>query len=77
MQTGSVQQMNETLEEQQWRFIRAGTYLVLEKLKQAVLRRLLKKVVLLSAEKGNQLALGSLHSAALNIGRPKSQMAFF
>jgi hypothetical protein len=47
MRSGSVQQMNEALEAQQWRFIRAGTYLVLEKLKQAVLRRLLKKVVLL------------------------------
>ncbi len=58
MRSGSVQQMNEALEAQQWRFIRAGTYLVLEKLKQAVLRRLLKKVVLISAEKGNQLALG-------------------
>ena len=58
MRTGSVQQMNEALESQQWRFIRAGTYLVLEKLKQAVLRRLLKKVALISAEKGNQLALG-------------------
>lgn len=55
-----MQQMNQTLEAQQWRFIRAGTYLVLEKLKQAVMRRLLKKVVLISAEKGNQLALGIL-----------------
>ena len=62
MRTGSVRQMNEALEAQQWRFIRAGTYLVLEKLKQAVLRRLLKKVVLISAEKGNQLNLG-IHTA--------------
>ena len=60
MRTGNVQQMNQTLEEQQWRFIRAGTYLVLEKLKQAVMRRLLKKVAIISAVGGNQLALGWL-----------------
>lgn len=58
MRSGSLQQLNEALTAQQWRFIRAGTYLVLEKLEQVVLRRLLKKVVLISAEKGNQLALG-------------------
>lgn len=63
MRSGSVQQMNEALEAQQWRFIRAGTYLVLEKLKQAVLRRLLKKVVLLTCEGGNQLALSLLQKA--------------
>jgi len=63
MRSGSVRMMNETLEANQWRFIRAGTYLVLEKLKQAVLRRLLKKVVLLTSEKGNQLALGQSPSA--------------
>ena len=63
MRTGSVQKLNDSLEAQQWRFIRAGTYLVLEKLKQSVLRRLLKKVALLNAEtnpgKANQLPLGA------------------
>ena len=59
-----MQKLNDSLEAQQWRFIRAGTYLVLEKLKQSVLRRLLKKVALLNAEtnpgKANQLPLGAL-----------------
>lgn len=62
MRTGNLQQLNESLERNQWRFISAGTYLVLEKLKQAVARRLLKKIYLLKVEKGSQLHLGTSSS---------------
>lgn len=61
MRTGNIRQLNASLETNQWRFIRAGTYLVLEKLKQPVLRRLLKRTALLHAQaapdKASQLPL--------------------
>ena len=38
------------LQENQWRFIQAGVYLLLEKLKQAVQRRLFKRVALIHRE---------------------------
>lgn len=66
MRTGNIQKLNASLEANQWRFIRAGTYLVLEKLKQPVLRRLLKRVVLIHAEanpdKASQVPLGKAFS---------------
>lgn len=61
MRSGNVNQLNHAIEVRQWHFIRAGTYLLLEKLKQAVARRLLKKIYLLKVEKGNQLHLGEYH----------------
>lgn len=67
MRTGCVSKLDTSLEAQQWHFIRAGTYLVLEKLKQAVLRRLLKRVVLLHAQRSpdraNQLPLAQMQLA--------------
>lgn len=61
MKSGSIRQLSECLEANQWRFIKAGTYLVLEKLQQHVLRRLLKVVTRLHAEanpdKASQLPL--------------------
>ena len=61
MKSGNLQQLNESLEERQWEFIRQGTFLILEKLKFIVARRLLKKIYVLKAEKTNQLNLGKLH----------------
>lgn len=62
MKTGSVRQLQECLESNQWRFIQAGTYLLLERLKQPVYRRLLKRVALIHMQqdptKGFQLPLG-------------------
>lgn len=70
MRSGSVQKLDESLERLQWHFIQAGTYLVLEKLKQAVLRRLLKRVHCIHAqsnpEKSSQLPLGE--SARWHVG---------
>lgn len=58
-----MQRLDESLEAQRWRFIQAGTFLVLEKLKQAVLRRLLKRVAQIyvdsNPEKSSQLPLGA------------------
>ena len=48
MQTGSVRDLDEALERHLPTYIRAGTYLVLEKLRFAVMRRLLKRTLLLS-----------------------------
>jgi hypothetical protein len=63
MRTGSVRQLNEGLQAHQGAFIRAGTYLLMEKLRQAVCRRLLKRVWLLHREadpdKAHQLPLGA------------------
>ena len=47
MRTGSVRQLNEGLQANQAAFIRAGTFLLMEKLRQAVCRRLLKRAWLL------------------------------
>ena len=58
MRSGNVSQLDRALQAQQWQYIRKGTYLLLEKLKQSVARRLLKKIYLLKVEKGNQLHLG-------------------
>lgn len=61
MRSGNVSQLDKALQAKQWHFIRKGTYLLLEKLKQSVARRLLKKIYLLKVEKGNQLHLGMTH----------------
>ncbi|KAK9838509.1 hypothetical protein WJX81_003800 [Elliptochloris bilobata] len=67
MRTGSVQQLNESLQANQAAFIHAGTYLLMEKLRQAVCRRLLKRVWLLHREsdpdKAHQLPLVKFQAA--------------
>ena len=60
MQTGSVRDLDEALEHHLPTYIRAGTYLVLEKLRFAVMRRLLKRTLLLGSE--------------LRPGKPKTQL---
>lgn len=50
MRLGDVQLFNDTMAAQQFRFIQEGTYLLLEKLRQAVYRRLLRRVYLINAE---------------------------
>ena len=60
MQTGSVRDLDEALELHLPTYIRAGTYLVLEKLRFAVMRRLLKRTLLLGSE--------------LRPGKPKTQL---
>jgi hypothetical protein len=47
---GNIADLNSCLQENQWRFIQAGVYLLLEKLKQSVFRRLLKRVALIHRE---------------------------
>lgn len=47
---GSIEGLNRCLQENQYRFIQAGTYLLLEKLKHAVYRRLFKRVALIHRE---------------------------
>ena len=63
MRTGSVRQLNAGLQANQAAFICAGTFLLMEKLRQAVCRRLLKRVWLLHREgdpdKAHQLPLGA------------------
>ena len=50
MKEGSVEGLDRCLQEHQIRFIQAGTYLLLEKLKNSVYRRLFRKVALLHKE---------------------------
>ena len=68
MQTGSLRAFDQALATNLAAYIRDGTYLVLEKLRYAVLRRLLKRVLLIHAElrpeKRAQLPL-ALYQAAL------------
>ena len=67
VRTGSVRQLSEGLQANQAAFIRAGTFLLMEKLRQAVYRRLLKRVWLLHREsdpdKAHQLPLGACAAA--------------
>ena len=59
-----MRQLSEGLAANQAAFIRAGTFLLMEKLRQAVYRRLLKRVWLLhrksDPDKAHQLPLGAL-----------------
>ncbi|GAB4813904.1 hypothetical protein N2152v2_000950 [Parachlorella kessleri] len=61
MRTGDVRLFNDTMAQQQFRFIQEGTYLLLEKLRQAVYRRLLRRVWLIHREqqpaKASQVSL--------------------
>ena len=50
MRTGNVQQLNQALDQHQWTFIQMGTYLVMEKLRYAVYRRLFRRVHGIHAE---------------------------
>ena len=63
MKEGSVQGLDRCLQEHQIRFIQAGTYLLLEKLKNSVYRRLFRRVALLHKEqepaKAAQVPLGA------------------
>ena len=49
MRTGNVRQLNEALSQHQWTFIQTGTYLVLERLRLAVYRRLFRRVAAVHA----------------------------
>jgi hypothetical protein len=66
MKEGSVEDLDRCLQEHQIRFIQAGTYLLLEKLKNSVYRRLFRRVALLHKEqepaKAAQVPLGALLS---------------
>lgn len=62
MRTGNVKQLNVAMTEHQWTFIQMGTYLVLDKLRYAVYRRLFRRVHAIHAEtcepsKAHQLPL--------------------
>ncbi|KAK9798910.1 hypothetical protein WJX73_008301 [Symbiochloris irregularis] len=68
MRTGNVQQLNDALSQHQWTFIQMGTYLVLEKLRMAVYRRLFRRVQALHAEtcdpsRAHQVPLKLFHAA--------------
>jgi len=52
-----MQLINEALEANLTRFIQSGTLQLVQRLKQAVLRRMLKKVVLLTCYGGNRVDL--------------------
>lgn len=62
MKEGSAEGLDRCLQEHQIRFIQAGTYLLLEKLKNSVYRRLFRRVALLHKEqepaKAAQVPLG-------------------
>jgi nuclear mRNA export protein PCID2/THP1 len=68
IKTGDVAAFNKVMEEQQYRFIAEGTYLLLEKLRQTCYRRLFKLVAIIHAEndpnKASQIPL-SLFQLAL------------
>ena len=63
MKEGSVEALDKCLQEHQIRFIQAGTYLLLEKLKNSVYRRLFRRVAVLHKEqepaKAAQVPLGA------------------
>lgn len=64
MREGNLQRLEQCLQENQFRFIQAGTFLLVEKLKTFVHRRLLKRVALLhkaqEPAKAERLPLGKL-----------------
>ncbi|KAK9902673.1 hypothetical protein WJX75_002119 [Coccomyxa subellipsoidea] len=67
MKEGSVEDLDRCLQEHQIRFIQAGTYLLLEKLKNSVYRRLFRRVALLHKEqepaKAAQVPLAKFQTA--------------
>lgn len=68
MREGNIQQLDSCIRENQFRFIQAGTFLLVEKLKLYVHRRLFKRVALLHREqepgKAERLPLGDDLSAS-------------
>ena len=62
MREGNIQQLDKCIRDNQFRFIQAGTFLLVEKLKLYVHRRLFKRVALLHREqepaKAERLPLG-------------------
>lgn len=66
MREGNSQQLDKCIRDNQFRFIQAGTFLLVEKLKLYVHRRLFKRVALLHREqepaKGERLPLGEFPS---------------
>ena len=62
MREGNIQQLDNCIRDNQFRFIQAGTFLLVEKLKLYVHRRLFKRVALLHREqepaKAERLPLG-------------------
>jgi nuclear mRNA export protein PCID2/THP1 len=74
VRTGSVAGLDAALQEKQWAFIAAGTYLLLDKLRAAVARRLIKRVALLHAAaepaKAAQLPLARVAAALAWQGAP-------
>ena len=69
MREGSIQRLDSCIREHQFQFIQAGTFLLLEKLKLYVHRRLFKRMALLHREqeptKAERLPLGE-HSPSLH-----------
>ncbi|PRW20744.1 PCI domain-containing 2 [Chlorella sorokiniana] len=74
MRSGDVKLFNDTMEAQQFRFIQEGTYLLLEKLRYAVYRRLLRVVhgvhAQLEPEKRTQIPLPQFQTALALQGVP-------
>ncbi|KAL4433578.1 hypothetical protein ABPG75_000019 [Micractinium tetrahymenae] len=72
MRSGDVKLFNDTMDAQQFRFIQEGTYLLLEKLRYAVFRRLLRKVhavhAKLEPEKRAQIPLAQFQAALATQG---------
>lgn len=74
VRTGSVRGLDEALSQNQWAYIASGTYLLLDKLRFSVARRLLKRVALVHAQadpaKASQLPLARLAAALAWQGAP-------
>lgn len=74
VRSGSLAQLDTVLAERQWRYVAAGTYLLLEKLRPAVARRLIKKTAALHAAadppRAAQLPLAKLAAALAWQGAP-------
>ena len=74
VRAGDVGGLDALLASRQWDHVRAGTYLLLEKLRPAAARRLLKKVALLHARadpgKSAQLPLAKFAAALASQGAP-------
>lgn len=74
VKTGGVGGLDRALEGRQWAYIKAGTYLLLDKLRFAVARRLIKRVAILHAAadpaRAAQLPLASIATALAWQGAP-------
>jgi hypothetical protein len=74
VRSGSLSQLDTVLAARQWRYVAAGTYLLLEKLRPAVARRLVKKTAALHAAadppRAAQLPLAHLAAALAWQGAP-------